>query len=182
MKPIASLLLPATASLMLGGAGLAQEGRFSLPGGTTALADLVDICGRLENDITGLAERANILGWTINAMYDQEETFYSEVTGTRDIPGFGAATFNAFVETYPSRTVRVCKANIQNPGGFLGVEDLLLIDGLYGFISEIGTDIYVTLEEDVPEPTVFVQSYQTQPFFTVQFTFIQPRPVRAKAD
>lgn len=158
--------------------GFAQESRFSLPGGTTVLADLVEICGRLENDILGLAERARTLGWTINDFYDEEETFYSEVTGTRDFAGFGTATLNAFVETYPTRSVRVCKANIQNPAAFIGVEDLMLVDGLFGHISEIGTDIYVTLEEDIPEPTVFVQSYQNSSFFTVQFTFVQSRNVR----
>lgn len=176
MKPLAAVLAAFLA--FAPGAGTAQESRFSLPGGTTVLADLVEICGLLEHDILGLAERARILGWTINDFYDEEETFYSEVTATRDFTGFGAATLNAFVETYPTRTVRVCKANIQNPAAFIGVEDLMLVDGLFGHMSEIGTDIYVTLEEDIPEPSVFVQSYQNSSFFTVQFTFVQSRNVR----
>ena len=96
--------------------------------------------------------------------------FYKEFSGFQEYDGVCTAEIWGFMEDYPTKSIGYCAVTVRDPEVRFSVNVVNGAAHLAGGIRHNGRAVYGSWQENVPNPTHFIQAFHNSDTFSNQIT------------
>lgn len=124
------------------------------------VAEIFKVCSLATSGDPTTVQKMKDDGWDPVVEGDTQTAFYQAFDGEKDFEGVGTVDVTFSTEVWPSLTEGYCTASIDSAGRKIGVADLNKMPQLKGDLRTSDDGITGTWEENVSEPSYFVQADQ----------------------
>ena len=124
------------------------------------VAEIYRVCSLGASGAADTLQKMKDDGWDPVVEGDTQTVFYQAFDGAKDFVGVGTVDITFSTEVWPSLTEGYCTASVDSAGRKIGIADLSKMPTLKGDLRTTDEGVTGTWEQNVSEPSYFVQADQ----------------------